>query len=143
MSAYALHVLDRAIRTALQVLAGYFVAAQTIGGVDWHTALLAALLAVVVAILQGLVDLPALPWGGWLPNALGRALRTFAQTALGSTTAAVWLTDIPWATVLDASALAALASLVTSLIATPMGPTATQGTPELVAPHPARHVEAV
>lgn len=133
MTTHVLSVLDRAARTALQVLGGYLLAATTIGGVDWATAGLAVGLAVVVSVLQGLVDLPALP-GGWFPNALGRALRTFAQAALASTTAAVLLTDIAWATVLSASALAALTSLATSVGATPFGPPAVQGTPDLVAP---------
>lgn len=130
MSTHALRVLDRAGRTALQVLAGYLVTAHTLGGVQWGTAIGAVILAVVVALLQGLVDLPGAET--WVPNALGRAIRTFAQAALGSVGAAVLITDVPWETVLSASALAAVTSLITSLAATPAGATPTKGTPELV-----------
>jgi Putative lactococcus lactis phage r1t holin len=131
VSTHALRVLDRAARTALQVLAGYLITAHTLGGVQWGTAAGAVLLAVVVALLQGLVDLPTGP-GGWVPDAVGRAIRTFAQTALGSVGAAVLITDVPWETVLSASALAAVTSLITSLAATPAGSSSVKGTPELV-----------
>jgi hypothetical protein len=127
VNTYAKRVLDRTIRTALQVLAGYFVAANTLGGVDWRTATGAVVLAVVVSALQGLVDLPAA--GGPVTETLGRALRTFAQTALGSVGAAVLITDVPWQTVLSASALAAVASLITSMATLPIGP---KGTVDIV-----------
>ena len=128
MSTYALRVLDRAGRTALQVVLGYLMAAGTVGGVDWGTAALAAGLAVAVSALQGLVDMPAMHLG-YAADVFGRALRTFAQAALGSVGAAAILTDVAWGTVLSAAALAALTSVVTSMAATPFGP---QGTPELV-----------
>jgi len=129
VTTYSLRVLDRAARTALQVLLGYMMAAGTIGGVDWGTAALAAMFAVIVSLLQAAVDLPAMHHLGWAAEVLGRALRTFAQTALGSVAAATLLTDVAWATVLSAAALAALVSVVTSVIATPIGP---RGTPELI-----------
>ena len=129
MSTYPLRVADRAARTALQVILGYLLTAGTIGGVDWTTAGLAAVFAVIVSVLQAAVDLPSMHHLGWLAEVLGRALRTFAQTALGSVGAATLLTDVAWGTVLSAAALAALVSVVTSIIATPIGP---RGTPELV-----------
>ena len=129
MSTYPLRVADRAARTALQVVLGYLMAAGTIGGVDWTTAGLAAVFAVIVSVLQAAVDLPVMHHLGWAAEVLGRALRTFAQTALGSVGAATLLTDVAWGTVLSAAALAALVSVVTSIVATPIGP---RGTPELV-----------
>ena len=60
MTTYSLRVLDRAARTALQVVLGYMMAAGTIGGVDWGTAALAAMFAVIVSVLQAAVDLPAM-----------------------------------------------------------------------------------
>ena len=129
MTTYSLRVLDRAARTALQVVLGYMMAAGTIGGVDWGTAALAAMFAVIVSVLQAAVDLPVMHHLGWAGDVLGRALRTFAQAALGSVGAATLLTDVAWGTVLSAAALAALVSVVTSIIATPIGP---KGTPELV-----------
>lgn len=137
---YALHVLDRAVRTAIQALAGYLVAAHTVGDVDWRTAALAVALAAAVSLLQGLVDLPAVTIGGPWGDIFGRAIRTFAQTALASTASAVLITDIPWSTVLSASALAALTSIATSLIALPLGSREVKGTPALVGPAPARVV---
>jgi hypothetical protein len=129
VSTYPLRVADRAARTALQVVLGYLLTAGTIGGVDWTTAGLAAVFAVIVSVLQAAVDLPVMHHLGWAGDVLGRALRTFAQTALGSVGAATLLTDVAWGTVLSAAALAALVSVVTSIIATPIGP---KGTPELV-----------
>lgn len=131
MSARYLRVLDRTARTALQTIAAYLTVAATLGGVDWTTALSATALAAVVALLQGVVDLPAMP-RGWWGDTLGRAIRTLAQTTLAGTTTAVLLTDVPWETVLSASALAAVASLVTSAAAAPLGPIPARGTPELV-----------
>ena len=128
MSTYPLRVADRAARTALQVVLGYLMTAGTIGGVDWGTAALAAVFAIIVSTLQAAVDLSVMHLG-WAGDVLGRALRTFAQTALGSVGAATLLTDVAWGTVLSAAALAALVSVVTSIIATPIGP---KGTPELV-----------
>ena len=133
MSTYALRVLDRAARTALQVVLGYLMTAGTIGGVDWGTAALAALFAVIMSLLQAAVDLPAMHLG-YAADVLGRALRTFAQTAIGSVGAATLLTDVAWGTVLSAAALAALTSVVTSVLATPIGP---KGTPALVRQHTA------
>lgn len=135
MTTYALRVLDRAGRTALQVIVGYLIAANTIGGVDWRTAILAAALAVIVAVLQGLAELPA-PAN---PAAaiIGRALRTFGQAALGTVGAAVLITDVSWGTALSAAALAAATSVVTSLVAIPVGPASVKGTPEIVGGAPA------
>ena len=133
MGSYLLRIVDRGVRTALQVFLGYLVAAHTVGGVDWRTATLAAVLAIAVALLQGLVDLPQVPVLGVWGDVLGRAVRTAAQVALGSVGAnAILITDIPWTTVASAAGLAALTSIVTSLIAMPIGPDSVKGTPELV-----------
>lgn len=135
MRTHLLRSLDRMTRTGLQTLVGYLTAAGTVGGVHWRTAGLAVCLTIVVSGLQSMVDLPPLP-GGWAGNITARALRTFAQTTLGSTIAATLITDLDWPTVLSVSALAAITSIATSLITTPIGP---PGTPELFAPPPAAH----
>jgi len=127
MRTYLLSVLDRAGRTALHVVAGYLVAGR--GQVDWRVIALATALAVAVSVLQSVVDFPAIP-GGWIGDVTGRAMRTFAQTAVGSIGAVTLFTDVSWSTVLSAAALAALASVVTSAVATPLG--AVKGTPDLV-----------
>lgn len=130
MRPYLLAVLDKAARTALQVAAGYLVAARTVGTVDWRTVALATGLAVIASVAQSVVDFPAIP-GGWLSDVAARALRTFAQTVAGSVGASVLLTDVPWSTVLTAAALAALSSVVTSSAATPFGHPSSHGTPAL------------
>lgn len=125
---FVLHVLDKAARTALQVAAGLLVAGR--GAIDWRAVALATALAVAVSVLQSVVDFPAIP-GGLLGDITGRALRTFAQTAVGAIGASVLITDVPWSTVLTAAALAAAASVVTSGIGTSVG---VKGVPDLVAP---------
>lgn len=127
MKTYLLALLDRAGRTALHVIAGYLVAGR--GQVDWRVIALATALAVAVSVLQSVVDFPAIP-GGWIGDVTGRALRTFAQTAVGSIGASVLVTSVPWSTVLAAAALAALTSVITSSIATPLGHST--GTPDLL-----------
>jgi hypothetical protein len=141
MGGYALNVLDRAARTALQVFTGYVVAAQAAGVFDWRFILLATVLAVVVSVLQSVLDFPALP-GGWIVDVAARALRSFAQSALGGIGAAVLLTDVAWSSVLTAAAVAALASVATSVAATPFGSTAVKGSPALVS-YPAPTVAAL
>ena len=130
---YLLALLDRAARTAIQTLVGYLTTTDITGHTDWRTATLATALAVVMSILQSLTDFPALP-GGWISDVTGRALRTFAQTLTGLIGAAVLITNIAWPTILLTAALAALASVVTSSIATPLGPPLTHGTPNLTVP---------
>ena len=51
----------------------------------------------------------------WFRAALLRALRTFAQTATASIGVSAMLSDVSWAHVLSASALAAILSLLMSV----------------------------
>ncbi|MBQ9680481.1 MAG: hypothetical protein IJV48_07365 [Ruminococcus sp.] len=51
----------------------------------------------------------------WFKAALLRALRTFAQTAAATIGVASLLSEVSWAQVLSASALAALLSLIMSV----------------------------
>lgn len=51
----------------------------------------------------------------WFRAALLRALRTFAQTAAASIGVSAMLSDVSWAHVLSASALAAILSLLMSV----------------------------
>lgn len=130
MTTHVLRALDRTWRTALQTLAGFLAVTGGLGAVDWTTGLYAAVAAALLAFLQGLSDLPTAPGGGFAEIA-GRMLRTFAQTGIGFVTVGTLITDIPLGAMLSASALAALASVVTSLVTLPIGP---KGTPELVGP---------
>lgn len=130
MTTHVLRALDRTWRTAVQVVLGYLTIAHTLGGVDWTTAGSAAVVAALVALLQGLADLPTDP-GDAVTDIVGRALRTFAQAGVASIGAATFLTDLSLGSMLSASALAALASVLTSIVTRPVGP---KGTPELVSP---------
>jgi hypothetical protein len=131
MRTYLLSLLDRAARTAIHTGAGYLVVSRTTSLVDWRTIAVATAFAVVFSIFQSVVDFPALP-GGWIGDVTARALRSFAATVVGSIGSAVLITQVPWPEVLTAAALAAASSVITSSIATPLGPEAVKGTPNLV-----------
>ena len=128
MNLHVLRALDRTWRTFLQTLLGYLTVAGGLGAVDWPTGLSAALLAALAALLLGLSDLPTAP-GSTFADIAGRLLRTFCQTAAGFVTTATLISDVPLGAMLSASTLAALASVVTSIVTLPIGP---KGTPELV-----------
>lgn len=55
----------------------------------------------------------------WFYAAAVRALRTFAQTMLGVVGACAVVSEVNWGTALSASALAAFASLLTSITGLP------------------------
>lgn len=54
-------------------------------------------------------------WGSWIKAAGVRALKTVAQTALGSITAGSMLHTVDWWMVLSASLMAGISSLLMSL----------------------------
>ncbi len=54
----------------------------------------------------------------WMKAAAIRALRTFAQSALGVIGAAAMITEVDWSMALSSAALAALLSILTSLATT-------------------------
>lgn len=59
-------------------------------------------------------------WKAWLRAALIRAVRTFAQTAVGFLTGdAIGILEVNWPALLSVSAVAALASILTSLAGLP------------------------
>jgi hypothetical protein len=67
-----------------------------------------------------------------------RALKTFAQSLVGSLAVASGLTDAPWLPALSAAGLATLASLLTSVVSSGVGssgPSLTSA--ERLAPEPA------
>ena len=55
----------------------------------------------------------------WLKAAGIRAIKTFAQTAVGVIGASAMITQVSWQTVLSAAALAAILSLLTSVAGLP------------------------
>ena len=58
-------------------------------------------------------------WLQWIKAAGIRALKTFAQTAVGMITVGAAIQDIDWMLVGSVSAVAAIASLLTSIIGIP------------------------
>ena len=56
----------------------------------------------------------------WLKAAGIRALKTFAQTAVGVVGASAFLSQVSWQTVLSAATLAAIVSLLTSVAGLPV-----------------------
>ena len=58
-------------------------------------------------------------WKKWARAATIRAVRTFAQTAVGLIPAAVTIAQVDWKTVLGSAALAAVVSVATSLAGLP------------------------
>ncbi len=58
-------------------------------------------------------------WKLWWQAAGIRAVKTFAQTMVGMTPAAVTIAQVDWKTVLGSAALAAVVSVATSLAGLP------------------------
>ena len=58
-------------------------------------------------------------WKTWAKFALIRAIKTVAQTAVAMLPASAMITEVGWGTVLGTAALAAVASLLTSLAGIP------------------------
>jgi hypothetical protein len=115
----------RAAYTALAIALPYLGAA-TLDAVPWLTVALAAALGFVASLVTSLAGLPEvegvrLPW--WLA-AIERVVKTFAQSLVAGFVGATLITDVDWAFVLQAAALAALTSLVRLILATlPADPT--------------------
>lgn len=55
----------------------------------------------------------------WIKAAAVRAVKTFAQTMVASLTVGAAISDISWSTLLSVSAVAALASILTSIAGLP------------------------
>lgn len=55
----------------------------------------------------------------WIKAAAVRAVKTFAQTMVASITVGAAISDISWSTLLSVSAVAALASILTSVAGLP------------------------
>lgn len=126
-------VLDRALRTALQTLAAYLSAAQLINEVDWRAALLAVGFAVVLSLLTSLVGSPSFG-EAWAFQLLERAVKTFGQTLLAFIGVATMFDQVDWKTGLSSAALAALYSVVTSVLTTRTGSDLTHGQVDLSVP---------
>lgn len=58
-------------------------------------------------------------WSKWLKAAGIRALKTFAQTCVAMLPAQAMITEVGWGAVVGTAALAAVASLLTSLAGIP------------------------
>ena len=58
-------------------------------------------------------------WKNWIKCAGGRAIKTVAQTAVGVIGASALISEVNWATVISAAALAGVISLLTSVAGLP------------------------
>lgn len=116
----------RALYTAFAIALPYLGGAL-IADVPWLTIASAAGLGFVASLATSLAGLPEangvnLPW--WLA-AVERVVKTFAQALAAGFIGATLLTDVEWSTVVQASLIAALTSLVRLILATlPADPTA-------------------
>ena len=126
-------VLDRAVRTALQTLAAYLSAAQLINEVDWRAALLATGFAVLLSLITSAVSMPSFG-EAWAFQVLERAVKTFAQTLLAFIGTAAMFDQVDWKTGLSAAGLAAIYSVVTSVMTTRTGPDAARGQVDVTVP---------
>lgn len=109
----------RALYTALAIALPYLGAAL-VADVPWLTIALTASLSFVASLVTSIAGLPEvegvdLPW--WLA-AVERVVKTFAQSLAAGFIGATLITDVDWAFVLQAAALAALTSLVRLILAT-------------------------
>lgn len=134
--------VDRALRTALQVLAAYLSTAQLINDVDWRAAALSAGFAVVLSAVTSLVGMPSFG-EGWGFQVVERAVKTFAQSLLAFIGTASLFDQVDWKTALSASLLAAVYSVVTSVATTRAGAAAARGEVDLTAPPSAARVREV
>lgn len=126
-------VLDRAARTALQVLAGYLALVHGLTEVAWGPALAAAGFAVVLSLLTALIGSPSFG-DTWIYQVAERAVKTFAQALLAGIGAAVAFAEVDWKLALNAAALAAAASVVTSVLTTRAGSDLALGQVDLTVP---------
>lgn len=104
----------RVLKTFAQAAVGLIPAAVTIAEVDWLTVFYSSALAAVLAFLTAFAGLPEVDGTkyGKVRAALYRALRTVAQTAIGMIPAAATIVSVDWKTVLSASLLAGLVSVL-------------------------------
>lgn len=121
MNTWLLGVADRAVRSGLQVLLAYLSTAELIGDIDWVPALSAAGFAAVASLLTSAIGSPS--WG----EAVGfqvaeRAAKTFLQGIVAGIGAATMFDQVDWRTALSSAALAALYSVVTSVLSVRLGP---------------------
>ncbi|HEY9310231.1 MAG TPA: holin [Microbacterium sp.] len=116
----------RALYSAVAIALPYLAATQLVAEVSWLTVVSAGAVGAVASLATSLAGLPEvdgvdLPW--WLA-AVERVVKTFAQALAAGLLGAVLLTDVDWGVVLQASAMAALVSLVRLILATlPADPT--------------------
>lgn len=133
MQTWASGVLDRALRTALQTLAAYLTLAHSLAEVAWIPALSASVFAAVVSLLTSWVGAPSFG-ESWPFQLLERATKTFAQNLLVGIGAAVAFADVDWGMALNAAGLAAVYSIVTSVLTTRLGSEQAMGQVDLTVP---------
>lgn len=120
VNVWAMGVVDRAVRTGLQTLLAYLSAAQLINQVNWPAAGTAVGFAMFLSVLTSLKGSPSFG-EPWLFQLAERAVKTFVQAVLTFIGTATMFDQVDWRTGLSSAALAAVYSVVTSVITTRMG----------------------
>lgn len=133
MNAWALGVVDRAVRTGLQTLLAYLSAAQLINQVDWAAAVSATGFAVVLSLITSAMGAPSFG-EAWGFQVLERAVKTFGQSVVAFIGTATMFDQVDWKTGLSAAALATLYSVGTSVLTTRLGSGAAVGQVDLSTP---------
>lgn len=115
----------RGLYTAVAIAIPY-IGGSLIAEIPWAAMLSAATIGFILSLATSLFGLPEvegvrLPW--WLA-AIERVVKTFFQALAAGIGPAVFLTDVDWSTVLQASLIAAGLSLLRLILATlPADPT--------------------
>lgn len=131
MKTWLTGALDRAVRTALQILAAYMTVAVQLDQVNWYAAASAVGLGVIASVVTSVWTLPSFG-SSWVFQLLERAVKTFVQSLSVFLVEATVLTDVDWGMALDMSLYAALFSIVTSTATTRLG--SAPGEVDLTAP---------
>jgi hypothetical protein len=109
----------RAGKTAIYVAIPFFAAVVAFGQINWPTLLgtivLAAILSYATSAIAGLPEVAGKTVPTWLALA-ERFVKTFAQALVAGVGSSTLFQDVHWAAILQASVLAAVASLLTGLV---------------------------
>lgn len=120
---WARDIAERAGRTAAQVFAAYLTVAMQVGGppLDWAAAGTQVGFAVVLSLLTSAISMPTFG-EAWYFQVAERGVKTFVQYMVAGIGTATMFAEVDWEMVVQASWLAALYSVVTSVATTRIGP---------------------
>jgi hypothetical protein len=109
----------RALITAIAVAIPYFGAVTVFGSINWLTlggAVLLAFIASLLTSLAGIAEVQGVVKPEW-EALLERSVKTFAQALVAGVGSSLLFQDVHWSVILQASIIAAITSLLRSLVA--------------------------